>query len=213
MVTQNTASRAALLVIDAQRDFCPGGNLAVADGDAVVPVINQIAPRFGYVVATRDWHPAEHGSFASLHPGAKPFETGRVGEIEQVLWPDHCVQGTPGADFHPDLDQRPIRVVLHKGFRPTLDSYSAFFENDHRTATGLDALLRGLGYEELFFCGIATDVCVLFSVLDALRLGYRCTLVEDACRGVDRPSGAVASAIDRMRTDGCSIIASSELAP
>ena len=211
MTVSAETESSALIVVDVQVDFCPGGSLAVADGEAVVPVINRLASRFGTVVATRDWHPEGHGSFASSHPGKNPFERGRLGGIDQMLWPDHCIQGSAGAEFHPKLDVRPVRVVLHKGFRADLDSYSAFFENDHTTSTGLEYLLKGLGFQRLYFCGIATDVCVLFSVIDALRLGFECVLVEDGCRGVDRPAGSVDSAIGRMKDGGCLVIRSDEV--
>ena len=148
----------ALVIVDVQKDFCPGGSLAIKDGDAVIETINLIAPRFAYAAATKDWHPAGHVSFASSHPGTKPFDVAETGGIKQTLWPDHCVQGTPGADFHPALDTRPISSVIHKGGNPKMDSYSAFFENDMKTPTGLQFLLKGLGYTRVFLCGLATDV-------------------------------------------------------
>lgn len=180
-------SESVLLLIDVQNDFCPGGRLAVESGDEVVPVINRIMQFFPRVVATQDWHPADHVSFAASHPGRRPLELVDAGGIEQVLWPDHCVQGTRGAELHPRLQQGPIGLLLRKGTRRVLDSYSAFFENDHKTDTGLRHYLKGLKVKEIFTCGLATDYCVLSSVLDARRLGFRVTLIRDACRGVDFP--------------------------
>ncbi len=201
----------ALLVIDVQIDFCPGGNLAVEEGDAVVPVINRIAPLFPRVVATQDWHPAEHVSFASRHPGHAVLDVVRVGGIEQVLWPDHCVQGTRGAELHPRLDTSRIGLLVRKGMRPGLDSYSAFFENDRRTDTGLRHYLKGLKVREIYVCGLATDYCVFFSAMDARRLGFRVSLVRDACRGVDAPQGSVQKALDEMARAGVRMVESSVL--
>jgi nicotinamidase/pyrazinamidase len=157
-----------LLIVDVQNDFCPGGSLPVERGDEVVEVINRISPTFTRVVATQDWHPRGHLSFASNHPGCRPLETVDVNGIAQVLWPDHCVQGTAGAELHPLLDTRGIGLVLRKGMTVGLDSYSAFFENDRTSPTGLAGYLRGLGVEELFVCGLATDYCVLATAMDAL---------------------------------------------
>jgi nicotinamidase/pyrazinamidase len=200
---------AALLVVDVQNDFCPGGRLAVDDGDSIVPVINRIMPLFSRVIATQDWHPADHVSFASNHPGRQPLDTVDAGGIQQVLWPDHCVQSTSGAELHPRLDSRPVALVLRKGMRRSLDSYSAFFENDRTTDTGLRHYLTGLSVRELFVCGLATDYCVLASVMDARRLGLRVTLVRDACRGITR--GSVEKAVDAMRNAGARIADSTEL--
>ncbi len=161
----------ALLVVDVQNDFCPGGSLAVDEGDSIVPVINRIMPFFQRVIATQDWHPVDHVSFASRHPGRKPLDVVDAGGIQQVLWPDHCVQGTRGAELHPRLDVRSVGLLVRKGMNPALDSYSAFFENDHKTDTGLRHYLRGLKVRDLFVCGLATDYCVLASVMDARRLG------------------------------------------
>ncbi len=209
---KNPFLKAALLIIDVQRDFCPGGSLAVKEGDLVIPVINRVATLFPVVAASRDWHPAGHVSFASAHPREKPFQTIETGGKKQELWPDHCVAGSPGADFHPDLDLAPVRLVIHKGLRRSMDSYSAFFENDRRTATGLDGFLKGLGVTRLYMTGLATDYCVLSTALDAVRLGYNALLVEDACRGVDHPEGGVARAILTMRHKGVAIIHSHDLA-
>jgi nicotinamidase/pyrazinamidase len=200
-----------LLLIDVQNDFCPGGSLAVDEGDSIVPVINKILPLFSRVIATQDWHPPDHVSFASTHPGRKPLEVVDAGGIHQVLWPDHCVQGTRGAELHPRLDIRPVGLVVRKGMRQTLDSYSAFFENDRRTDTGLRSYLKGLKVKEIFVCGLATDYCVLASVMDARRLGLQVTLVRDACRGVDFPRDSVHEAVDAMRKAGARIAESSEL--
>ncbi len=204
-------STKALIIVDLQNDFCPGGSLAVEEGDRIAQVINPVAPDFAVVVATKDWHPAGHISFASSHPGKKPFETVAVSYGEQLLWPVHCVQGSAGAELHPSLDANPIHLILHKGTRIDLDSYSAFFENDQSTPTGLDGYLRGLGVSRLYVCGIATDVCVYSTVTDSLRLGYEVTVIEDAVRGVDQPAGSVLKALDTMRTHGAAMTPSSEL--
>jgi nicotinamidase/pyrazinamidase len=174
-----------LLVIDVQNDFCPGGNLAVPDGDKVVPVINQLARRFHHVVATQDWHPAGHKSFASSHPGRRPYEAIEVAYGPQVLWPDHCVQGTDGAEFRSDLALTNLELVIRKGFRPHIDSYSAMFENDHKTPTGLAGYLRERGIKRVFACGLALDFCVRYSAEDAKRQGFDVVVIEDACRGID----------------------------
>ena len=175
----------ALIVIDVQNDFCPGGALAVAEGDAIVPRINALLPGFAVKVLTQDWHPANHASFASRHPGAQPFSVTEMPYGEQVLWPDHCVQGTVGAAFHKDLVTDAADLIIRKGFRPAVDSYSAFFENDHETPTGLDGYLRTRGVSRLVLVGLATDFCVQYSALDAARLGYDVTVLESACRAID----------------------------
>ncbi|TVQ21638.1 MAG: bifunctional nicotinamidase/pyrazinamidase [Spirochaetaceae bacterium] len=203
-------TRAALLIIDVQNDFCPGGALAVEDGDAVVAVANAVAPGFGRVVATRDWHPAGHVSFASRH-GRQIGSTASIDGVEQVMWPDHCVQGTRGAEFHPDLDVRPIDLIVHKGTRANLDSYSAFFENDHRTPTGLEPYLKGLGIGEVFVCGLATDYCVYFTVMDAVKAGFTTRVIADAVRGVDLPDGNVERTIREMKSAGVAFIDSAEI--
>ncbi len=212
MSLHHITRRSALIVVDVQRDFCPGGSLAVADGDRVVEVINAIAPQFGFVVATKDWHPVGHVSFASTHAEKQPFDSVTLEDgLIQALWPDHCVQGTAGAEFHPDLDMRPVNVVLHKGTGRDLDSYSAFFENDGRTATGLGDMLRGLGFDTVFVCGLATDVCVFFTASDARRLGFNVYVIEDASRGVNVPTGSVAQKLAEMRNAGCTVIPSTKL--
>ncbi|MGB0672192.1 MAG: bifunctional nicotinamidase/pyrazinamidase [Rhodospirillales bacterium] len=176
-----------LVIVDVQNDFCPGGHLAVADGDAVVPLCNALIQAFPHVVLTQDWHPAGHASFASQYPGTVPF-----GEVEldygpQTLWPDHCVQGTDGAAFHPDLDWTRAEMVVRKGFRPGIDSYSAFFENDRKTPTGLLGFCRERGFQRLVFAGLAFDFCVRYSAEDAATAGLNALVVEDACRSVALP--------------------------
>ena len=190
-----------LLVIDVQSDFCPGGALAVADGDAVVPVINALAQRFAHVVLTQDWHPAAHSSFATSHPGAAPFQTISVAYGPQTLWPDHCVQGTAGAAFHPELSADRAELIIRKGFRHEIDSYSAFFENDRRTPTGLAGYLRERGLQRIFLVGLATDYCVHYSAVDARRLGFEAIVVEAGCRAIDL-AGSLASAWASMQEAG-----------
>jgi nicotinamidase/pyrazinamidase len=191
----------ALIIVDAQVDFCPGGALEVPDGDAVIAPVNRIAARFPIVVATQDWHPADHFSFAASHPGAEPFSTVDAPYGAQVLWPTHCVAGSAGAAFHPDLDMAPVQMIVRKGFRRGVDSYSAFFENDRSTTTGLDGYLRGRGAKRLFFAGLATDFCVGWSVRDACALGWEAVLLEDACRGIDL-DGSMAAAMSAMAEAG-----------
>src|SRR5258707_4522999 len=174
-----------LLIIDVQNDFCPGGALAVADGDAVVPIINRLAERFVHIALTQDWHPCGHSSFATSHPGSAPFETISMPYGRQTLWPDHCVQGTPRADFHPQLVTERAALVIRKGFHPEIDSYSAFHENDRRTPTGLAGYLRERGLRRIFLAGLATDFCVHYSAVDARRLGFEAVVVEAGCRAID----------------------------
>lgn len=182
-----------LLVIDVQYDFCPGGALAVPDGDAVVPVINRLAQRFRHVLLTQDWHPAGHLSFASSHAGRSPFETTSLPYGEQVLWPDHCIQGTHGAGFHEGLEVEHAELVIRKGFRRGIDSYSAFFENDRTTQTGLAGYLRERGVRRLALAGLALDFCVRFSAEDACKLGFEAVVVENACRAIDMDGSADAT--------------------
>ena len=196
--------REALIVIDVQNDFCPGGALAVAGGDAIIPRINALMEDFATVVLTQDWHPANHASFAANHPGAEPFSLTEMPYGPQVLWPVHCVIGTPGAAFHAALRTDPAQMVIRKGFRPQIDSYSAFFENDHTTPTGLDGYLRSRGVSALTFVGLATDYCVAYSALDAARLGFRATVLEGACRAIDL-NGSLATARDQMRAAGVAL--------
>jgi nicotinamidase/pyrazinamidase len=196
--------REVLIVVDAQNDFCPGGALAVPDGDAIIPLVNRLAGEFAHVVLTQDWHPAGHSSFASAHPGREAFETVEAPYGAQTLWPDHCVQATPGAAFHPALAAPHAELVLRKGFRSEIDSYSAFRENDRRTPTGLTAYLRERGFARLTLCGLATDYCVLFSALDAREAGFAVELAAKACRGIDL-DGSLARAMRAMAEAGVSI--------
>lgn len=175
-----------LIIIDVQNDFVPGGALAVPDGDVIIPVINEMLPKFELVVATQDWHPAAHKSFASNHPGKDVFEVIELNGLEQKLWPDHCVQNTPGADLHSDLEVKPIEAVFRKGMDTEIDSYSGFFDNGHRKSTGLAGYLKEKGATELYFCGLAGDICVYFSIMDALKEGFSATLIEDAARPLDK---------------------------
>ncbi|WP_298904835.1 bifunctional nicotinamidase/pyrazinamidase [uncultured Aliiroseovarius sp.] len=191
----------ALIVIDVQNDFCPGGALAVADGDQIVPLINAMLPDFAVKVFTQDWHPAGHSSFATSHDGKAPFEVTDMPYGPQVLWPDHCVQGTDGAAFHPDLLTDPADLVIRKGFRPQIDSYSAFFENDQTTPTGLEGYLRTRGVTKLTMVGLATDFCVAYSAIDGAKLGFDVTVLEPACRAIDL-DGSLAAARDNMRAAG-----------
>ncbi len=186
--------RDLLLVVDVQNDFCTGGALEVKNGEAVVPVINGLIDRFGHVILTQDWHPPDHMSFASQHPGKEPLAQIEVEYGRQTLWPDHCVQGTPGADFHPGLHTRAARLIVRKGMNPRIDSYSGFFENDRVTPTGLGAAIHGIGAERIFLAGLATDFCVLYTALDARRIGFEVVLVRDATRGIDL-DGSVAHAL------------------
>lgn len=182
-----------LLVVDVQNDFCPGGALAVPGGDEVVPIVNSLAGRFRHVVFTQDWHPAGHQSFASSHPGKQPFDTITLAYGPQLLWPDHCVQDTAGAAFHSELNIPHAELILRKGYHSQIDSYSAFFENDRETPTGLTAYLRERGLTRVFVAGLAFDFCVRYSAEDACRMGFATMVVEDACRGIDM-AGSVAAA-------------------
>ena len=200
----------ALLVIDVQYDFCPAGALAIAAGDEVVAVINALAGRFDHVIMTQDWHPQGHGSFASAHPGHSPFETIRMPYGDQTLWPDHCVQGTRGAEIHAGLGLPNCEMIVRKGFRAEIDSYSAFRENDRATATGLAGYLRERGLARLFLAGLATDFCVHFSALDARAEGFEAWVIEDACRAIDL-DGSLAAARENMRAAGVGFVAAADL--
>ncbi|HYY38365.1 MAG TPA: bifunctional nicotinamidase/pyrazinamidase [Xanthobacteraceae bacterium] len=195
-----------LLVVDVQNDFCPNGNLPVAHGDEVVPTINRLAGRFRHVVLTQDWHPAGHHSFASSHPGKRAFDTVTVAYGQQILWPEHCVQGTSGAQFHAGLQIPHAELVLRKGFRPTIDSYSAFYENDRKTPTGLAGYLRERGLTRIFVAGLAFDFCVRYSAEDARREGFSVTVIEDACRGIDM-EGTVAATRESFAALGIATLA------
>jgi len=190
-----------LVVVDVQNDFCPGGALAVPEGDAVIAPILQAAPRFGHVVLTQDWHPEGHGSFATAHAGRQPLETVEMPYGEQTLWPEHCVQGTWGAELHPELNLPQAELILRKGFRREVDSYSAFFENDQRTETGLAGYLRERGLKRAFFAGLAYDFCVGFSALDARRLGLEAVVLPEACRAID-VAGSAEAMRERLRAAG-----------
>ena len=194
----------ALIVIDVQNDFCPGGALAVTEGDRIVPGLNALMAEFGCVVLTQDWHPADHTSFADNHPGAAPFSLTQMAYGPQVLWPRHCVQGSAGAAFHPDLKTDPAQLVIRKGFRPGIDSYSAFFENDRQTATGLEGYLRNRGIKRLVLAGLATDYCVAYSALDAVRLGFAVTVRMDLSRAIDL-NGSLADAVAQLRAAGVTL--------
>ncbi len=198
------SDRDVLLVVDVQNDFCPGGALAVPEGDAIVPLVNRLAGGFAHVVLTQDWHPAGHASFAGAHPGRRPFDAIEASYGAQILWPDHCVQGTRGAAFHPGLDIPHAELVLRKGFRAEIDSYSAFRENDRRTPTGLAAYLRERGLARLTLCGLATDFCVLFSAIDAREAGFEVNVMTAACRGID-VDGSLARAMRAMADAGVGI--------
>ena len=201
----------ALILVDIQNDFVPGGALAVPEGDAIVPLVNRLQPRFDLVVATQDWHPADHGSFAANCPDRHPGEVIDLQGLPQILWPAHCVQGTPGADFVPGLNRERWDRVFVKGTDPVIDSYSGFFDNGHRQATGLGEYLREKGVTDVYVVGLATDYCVKFTALDALQLGFRVHLIEDACRGVNLQPGDVDRAIAEMRGAGVTIKHSAEL--
>ncbi len=204
-------SRDALIVVDVQNDFFPGGALAVPEGDAVIPVIHRIAHRFEPIVLTQDWHPQGHCSFASRYPGKKPFEVVELAGGEQRLWPDHCVQGTRGAEIHAELKLDRTELILRKGFRRDVDSYSAFFENDHRTPTGLAGYCRERGLGRMFFAGLAYDFCVGFSAVDARRCGFEAVVIRDACRAID-VEGSVAAMDAEFARAGVKVAGSAEIA-
>lgn len=203
--------RDVLIVTDVQVGFCPGGNLAVAGGDEIVPSINRLARKFENVVLTQDWHPRGHVSFASSHPGKKPFDRIRLRYGVQILWPDHCVQGTRDADFHADLSVPHAQLIVRKGWHKNVDSYSAFIEADGRTRTGLDGYLRERGIARVFLCGLTTDFCVAWSGLDARRLGFRAAIIEDACRAIDT-GGSLDEAWSRMRQAGVTRLRARDIA-
>ena len=186
-------------LIDVQPTFMPGGELPVAGGDAIIPVVNQLLTRFDHAFASQDWHPAGHASFASAHPGRQPYDTIEMPYGTQVLWPDHGIAGSANAAIHNAIDQTRIEAIIRKGFRPALDSYSAFFENDRTTPTGLEAWLRQRGFSRIVLCGLATDFCVAWSAEDAARLGFSVVLVEDACRGIGLPTPDGRTTMDAAR--------------
>jgi nicotinamidase/pyrazinamidase len=200
----------ALILVDIQNDFCPGGALAVKEGDAVVAVANRLMPHFDLVVATQDWHPEDHGSFA-VHHGKHPGELHELAGLPQVMWPVHCAQGTSGAEFHPTLDTRRVEAVFRKGTDKTVDSYSGFYDNAQRRNTGLAGYLKEKGVTEVYVVGLATDYCVKFTALDAAKLGFKTTVIEDACRGVELAPGDVAKALDELRAAGVRVATSDEV--
>ena len=200
------SERDVLLIVDVQNDFCPGGRLAVPDGDAVVPVINRLARQFAHVILTQDWHPSGHASFASSHSGRQPFETIEAAYGAQTLWPDHCVQGTEGAALHPGLAVPQAELVLRKGYDRAIDSYSAFRENDRKTPTGLAGYLRERGFQHVTVCGLASDFCVFFSAIDARAAGFATAVALDASRAIDI-DGSFAQALAAMREAGIVLLA------
>ena len=200
-----------LLVVDVQNDFCPGGALAIPGGDEIIPVVHQIAPLFEHIILIQDWHLPNHQSFASAHPGKRPFEQVRLSYGDQTLWPDHCIQGSRGAEFHPALHLPQAELILRKGFDPQIDSYSAFFENDRSTTTGLAGYLRERHFTRVFIAGLAYDYCVAYSALDARRLGISAVVVRDACRAIDL-HGSVAAMEVQLAAAGVPLIDSSDIA-
>ena len=199
-----------LVIVDVQNDFCPGGALEVSDGDKVVPVINKLIDRYDAVIQTQDWHPTGHSSFASSHSDKEPFETIEMPYGTQVLWPDHCVQGSKGAEFHPELITNKSNLIIRKGFNRDIDSYSAFYENDHETPTGLHGYLKNRQLLELHFCGLATDFCVKWSVVDALKYDYDVKVITDAIKGIDL-DGSVKAAMQEMEEAGAEFVKSDEI--
>lgn len=204
------SSRAALLVIDVQNDFIPGGKLPVPEGDHIVPLINRLARQFKQVVIAQDWHPAGHASFASSHPGHQPYDVIELPYGDQTLWPEHCVQATYGAELHPELDLPHAQLIIRKGCNPDIDSYSAFLEADRRTTTGLSGYLKERGIDTVYMVGLALDFCVMYSALDARAAGFNAFVVLDACRAIDM-NGSLAAAMDRMQGAGVGLIQSTEL--
>ncbi|KGU86180.1 bifunctional nicotinamidase/pyrazinamidase [Pseudomonas mediterranea] len=204
------ATTAALLVIDVQNDFIPGGPLAVPGGDEIVPLINRLGRSFNQVVLAQDWHPAGHASFASSHPGKQPFDTTQLPYGEQTLWPDHCIQGSQGAALHPALDLPHAQLIIRKGCNPDIDSYSAFMEADRQTPTGLAGYLKERGVDTVYVVGLALDFCVMFTALDARIAGFNAIVVLDACRGIDI-EGSMETALRRMQTAGVELIQSSAM--
>jgi len=200
----------ALLIVDVQYDFCPGGALAVPDGDTIITTVNKLIDHFYVIVQTQDWHPEGHSSFASSHEGKEPFDTVEMDYGTQVLWPDHCVQGSKGAEFHEDLNTLKSQVIIRKGFRRAIDSYSTFFENDQKTATGLTGYLEQRGITDLYTVGLATDFCVKWSILDGIDEGFNMHIVEDAVKGIDL-DGSLDEAWDEMKKKGVKITQSEDI--
>ncbi len=201
----------ALIIIDVQNDFCPGGSLAVTGGDEIIPTINKLSGKFERIIATQDWHPHNHMSFAVNHPGKKDFDVIDYNGTKQVLWPEHCVWGTRGAEFHPDLDIKNVNLIIRKGSNPWIDSYSAFRENDKKTITGLEGYLKNLQIKENYLCGLALDYCVFSSTMDSRELGFETYVIIDATRGIDSPEGSIDRSLEEMRKKGIRIINSDKL--
>lgn len=201
----------ALYIIDIQNDFCPGGALAVHEGDQIIPLVNQLQNKFDLVIMSQDWHPADHGSFAANHSGAAPGEVIDLHGLDQILWPVHCVQGSFGAEFTAGLNTNQVAAIFRKGTDPTIDSYSGFFDNGQRMATGAFGYLKELGVTDLYLVGLATDYCVKFTALDGKTLGFNTHVIVDACRGVNLQSGDVDKALDEMRAAGISVLQSADL--
>lgn len=198
-----------LIIVDAQNDFMPGGALEVPKGDTIVPVINKVQPKFELIIATQDWHPNNHKSFASNHKGKKAFEKITYNGIEQIMWPDHCVQGTNGASFHAQLDLNAVEAIFRKGMNPEIDSYSGFYDNGHQKSTGLAGYLKEKNVDELYFCGLAADICVYYTLLDAIKEGFKTNLLLDATRPLDQ--GEFAKQTVRLHSEGVTIIQTEEL--
>ncbi len=200
----------ALILIDIQNDFCPGGALAVNEGNEIVSLANKLQKNFKIKIATQDWHPYTHQSFASNHEGKEPLSVIEMFYGQQVLWPDHCIQGSKGAKFHPELITDNSDLIIRKGFRPEIDSYSAFFENDHKTPTGLEGYLRTRQIKSIYLCGLALDFCVYFSAIDGVKLGFKVFVIEDACRAIDL-DGSLDNAIKEMKSSGVQLLSSPDL--
>jgi nicotinamidase/pyrazinamidase len=209
-MAEKSSRNTVLVVVDVQNDFCPGGALAIGGGDEIVPRVNHLIARFDHVVVTQDWHPAGHSSFASSHPGKSPFATIEVSYGPQTLWPDHCVQGTKGAEFHRDLAWSKAELIIRKGFHRAIDSYSTFFENDRKTPTGLAGYLRERGFSHVVLAGLATDYCVAYSALDAVEHGFTVTVAMDACRAIDL-NGSLGEAEKQMKGVGVTLAASGDV--
>jgi len=201
----------ALIIIDLQNDFCPGGALVVPEGDGIIPLINKLSGKFKRVIATQDWHPTDHMSFAVNHPGKKEFDVIDYNGMKQVLWPEHCVSGTFGAQFHSDLDINNVDLIIKKGRNPEIDSYSAFKENDKKTLTGLEGYLRNLDIRQTYICGLALDYCVLYSALDSRELGFDTYVIIDGTKGIDSPEGNIDKSLAIMKEKGIKIIESNDL--
>jgi nicotinamidase/pyrazinamidase len=203
--------RNALLVTDIQNDFCPGGALPVQEGDKIIPTINKLMDKFYKIIGTQDWHPENHMSFAKNHPGKNEYDIIDIDGESQVLWPMHCVWGTKGADFHPEIITKKFDIIIRKGNNPKIDSYSAFRENDKKTITGLEGYLKNLGIEQVFLCGLALDYCVFYSAIDSKEIGFETYVILDATRGIDSPTGSIEKALDSMQDTGIKIIESKDV--